>query len=538
MNALGTLVRFRLRRDRVVGTVWVVVVALSILFVVAALASTYGTRELRIGVIEVLTTNPTLLAVRGAPDGSSAGSFFMTEIGAFMMLLVAFMNTFTAVRHTRADEEQGRSDLIVATRAGRVSSTWATIVHAIVLNVVMGLLSALVATLSGFDGYGSLILGWALASTGIAFFGIGLLSAQIFSTSRAANGWAIAAIAVFWVMNAAADANGTASADHLHVTPSSAVWFTPVGWGLRIRPYTQNYWWIGLLSVALAAVLVAVSFWLQSIRDTSSGLVAPRRGRAWASAVLRGPLGLAWRLQRGSIIGWGIAAVVGGLLVAGLGKTLNDAVASNPEIETSLKKVGSGSGSVLEVFLGVMAALIGLLVAGAAVQTVIRLRQEEAATNADTVLATPVSRLRWYLSFVVVAVVASAVILLLAGAVMGGALSGIDKRLAGEGIALAIAQLPAVGVYMAVTAFVFGVFPRATTAVGWVAFGVGVLLGEFGALLGLPDWVKQIAPTAHTPTVPLGSADWSGTWTMAAITIVLVAAGAWAFTRRGIVSTN
>jgi len=127
MNALGTLVRFRLRRDRVVGTAWVVVVALSIMFVVSALASTYGTHQMRLGVIEVLTSNPTLLAVRGAPDGASAGSFFMTEIGAFMMLLVAFMNTFTAVRHTRADEEQGRSDLIVATRAGRASSTWATI---------------------------------------------------------------------------------------------------------------------------------------------------------------------------------------------------------------------------------------------------------------------------------------------------------------------------------------------------------------------------------------------------------------------------
>ncbi|HVX06815.1 hypothetical protein [Humibacter sp.] len=538
MNALGTLVRFRLRRDRVVGTAWVVVVALSIMFVVSALASTYGTHQMRLGVIEVLTSNPTLLAVRGAPDGASAGSFFMTEIGAFMMLLVAFMNTFTAVRHTRADEEQGRSDLIVATRAGRASSTWATIVHAGILNVAMGLLSAIVATASGYDLPGSLVLGWALASTGIAFFGIGLLSAQIFSTSRAANGWGIAAIAVLWVLNAAADANGTASADHLHVTPSAAVWFTPVGWGLRIRPYTQNEWWIGLLSLALAAVLVAVSFWLQSIRDTSSGLVASRRGRAGASAVLRGPIGLAWRLQRGSIIGWGIAAVVGGLLIAGLGKTLNDAVAANPEIATSLKKVGSGSGSVLEVFLGVMAALIGLLVAGAAVQTVIRLRQEEAATNAETVLATPVGRLRWYLSFVIVAVVASAIILVLAGAVMGGALSGIDAKLAGAAIALALAQLPAVGVYMAVTAFVFGVFPRATTAVGWTAFGVGVVLGEFGALLGLPDWVRQIAPTDHTPTVPLGSADWGGTWIMAAITIVLVAVGAWAFTRRGLVFTN
>ncbi|MGA0567834.1 ABC transporter permease [Rathayibacter sp. KR2-224] len=536
MNALGALVRFRLRRDRVVGTAWVVVIALSILFVVAALASTYGTPQLRTGVVAVLTANPTLLAVRGAPDGASAGAFFMTEIGAFMMMLVAFMNTFTAVRHTRADEEQGRSDLIVATRAGRASTTWATVIHAVVLNLAMGVLAAVVSMASGYDAPGSLAFGWALVSTGLAFFGVGLLTAQIFSTSRAANGWAIAVIAVFWVLNAAADAGGTASADRLHITPSPAVWFTPVGWGLRIRPFTQNDWWIGLLSIALAAVLVAVAFWLQSVRDTSSGLVSPRRGRASAPAILRGPVGLAWRLQRASIIGWGIAAVVGGLLIAGLGKTLNDAVASNPEIETSLKKVGSGSGSVLEVFLGVMAALIGLLVAGAAVQTVIRLRQEEAATNAETVLATPVSRLRWYLSFVIVAVVASAVILALSGAVMGGALSAIDGRLAGQAVALATAQLPAVAVYLAVTAFVFGVFPRATAAVGWTAFGIGVVIGEFGALFGLPDWVRGIAPTDHTPTVPLSTADWSGTWIMAVLAVVLVAAGALAFSRRGIVA--
>lgn len=538
MNALGTLVRFRLRRDRVVGTVWVLVIALGILFVVSALASTYGTHQLRAEVIAVLSGNPSLLAVRGAPDGASAGAFFMTEIGAYMMLLVAFMNTFTAVRHTRADEEQGRSDLIVATRAGRASSTWATVIHAAVLNLAMGLLTAIVATASGYDLAGSVALGWAFATTGVAFFGIGLLSAQIFSTSRAANGWGVAAVAVFWVLNAAADANGTVSADHLHVTPSAAVWFTPVGWGLRIRPYTGNDWWIGLLSVALGAVLVAVAFWLQSIRDTSSGLVAPRRGRASASAVLRGPIGLAWRLQRGSIIGWGVAAVVAALLVAGLGKTLNDAVGANPQVATALKKVGNGSGSLLEVFLGVMAALIGLLVAGAAVQTVIRLRQEEAATNAETVLATPVGRLRWYLSFVILAVVVSAVILALAGAVMGGALSGIDKSLAGKAVVLALTQLPAVGVYLAVTAFVFGLFPRATTTVGWTAFGIGVVLGEFGSLLGLPDWMRQIAPTEHVPTVPLGSADWSGTWIMAAITIVLVALGAWMFTRRGLVSTS
>jgi putative exporter of polyketide antibiotics len=50
--------------------------------------------------------------------------------------------------------------------------------------------------------------------------------------------------------------------------------------------------------------------------------------------------------------------------------------------------------------------------------------------------------------------------------------------------------------------------------------------------------VRQIAPTDHTPTVPLSAADWSGTWIMGGIAIVLIALGALAFTRRGIVSTS
>lgn len=537
MNALATLVRFRLRRDRIVGTVWVLVVALSVLFVVAALASSYGTDEVRTAVIATLTSNPTLLAVRGAPDGASAGAFFMVEVGADLALLVALMNTFTAVRHTRADEEPGRSDLIVATRAGRKTSTWATVVHAIVLNIAMGVLSALAMMMCGFEPMGSLMLGWALASTGIAFFGVGLLSAQIFSTSRAANGWAIAVAAGFWVVNAAADAGGTV-VDSLHVTPSVAVWFTPIGWGMRIRPYTANEWWIGLFSLAFAVVLIAISFWLQSIRDTSAGLVAVRRGRQWARSTLRGPVGLAWRLQRGSILGWGAAAVVGALLVAGLGKTLNDAVLADPDIEEALKSVSSGSGTVLEVFLAAMAVLVGLLVAGAAIQTMIRMRQEEAASNAETVLATPVTRLRWYLSFVIVAGVSTLVILVLAGLVMGGSLMQIDQNLVGPAIVLAVTQFPAVLVYLGITAFAFGLFPRATVAVGWTVFGIGIVLGEFGALLGLPQWVRNIAPANHTATVPLASADWNGTWIMLVLAVVLIAIGAWAFTRRAVVPTS
>ena len=529
MNAVGTLLRLRWRRDRVQVPVWVVVIALTCLLIAVDIADTFNTQALRIAAVQTFASNPTLLALRGAPDGASAGAFFWVEIGSYLALLVAFMNSFLAVRHTRADEEAGRAELIVATRAGRGSSTIATVLLAVIANVGVAVLSGLAMMAAGFDAAGSFALGWALGTTGIVFFGIGLLFAQIFSTSRAANGWGTAAIGVAWVLNAAGAATGTASPDGLHVTPGAAAWFTPIGWATSARPFTADLLWPGLLSIGLAIVLVVLALVLQRVRDTGSGLVAARAGRAVASSSLAGPIGLAWRLQRGSIIGWGIGAVLGAGLVGGLGKTLETAAKDSPQLGKLVDSVGNGSGTILEVFLGVMMTLIGLLVAGAAIQTMMRLRQEEAAGTAEIVLVTRVSRLRWYLSYVVVAIVAAAVILIIAGVVAGATLSNIDGALFGQAIVLAVAQLPAVAVFLAIAALAFALVPAATIPVGWAIFGVGVVLGEFGNLFGFPDWVIQIAPNSHTVSAPLAGADWSGTWVLSAIAVIVVAAAAWLF---------
>jgi ABC-2 type transport system permease protein len=123
MSATAVLLRFRLRRDRMLMPVWIIVMAFSVLFVAAALASTYNTESLRVAVIRLAAVDPTLLALRGDPDGSSAGAFFMMEIGAYLGILVGFMNTFLAVRHTRADEQAGRAELVLATRARRRAPT-------------------------------------------------------------------------------------------------------------------------------------------------------------------------------------------------------------------------------------------------------------------------------------------------------------------------------------------------------------------------------------------------------------------------------
>jgi ABC-2 type transport system permease protein len=77
----------------------------------------------------------------------------------------------------------------------------------------------------------------------------------------------------------------------------------------------------------------------------------------------------------------------------------------------------------------------------------------------------------------------------------------------------------------------FGVAPRLTAAV-WGLLAACLVVGELGALLGLPGWVIDLSPFAHVPKVPGGEMTWAAEVVLLAVAVVLVAAGAWTFRRR------
>ncbi|WP_308466855.1 ABC transporter permease [Rathayibacter soli] len=525
MTAIGSLLRLRLRRDRVQLTVWVLAIALMTVFTAAAVASEFGTEAERISVVKLATATPALLAFRGVAAGASTGAFFVFDGLTYLAVLAGLMSTFLAVRHSRADEESGRAELIAATSAGRFAPTIATVIEGVIANVAVMVLVFLGLIASGFDVAGSVTFAWALGAVGIAFLGIGLLCAQVFSTSRAANGCAAALVGIAYLVRGIADASGTVSADGLHTTSTWVSWLSPIGWAQKTNPYTDNAWWVALLCVALCAVLVVVTLVLQAVRDTGAGLIAARSGRATASPILRGPLGLAWRLSRGSIIGWGIGALVLAFVAGGLGGAVIKLLKSNSTVTTAISSISpGGSGGILQQFVAAMMAFIAILVAGSVLQIIMRMRQDEAAGTTEVVLATRVGRIRWFLGFWVIGVVSAAVILAVSGAVTGGVLAankGVDPAIFGQSVGTALVQLPAVLIYLSVLGLVFAVIPRLTIGIGWAMLALGAFLGQFGGLLKLPDWVRNISPAEHTPALPMANADFSGFWRMAAIVIVV-----------------
>ena len=230
---------------------------------------------------------------------------------------------------------------------------------------------------------GSLAFGAAWAGLGLVFAAVTGLIAQLTQSARACAGIVGTILAATYVLRGVADtADGGLTA--------ALTWFSPAGWTMQVRPYAGDRWWVLLLPLVAAGVLAGVAFVLQDRRDLGEGLIPTRPGPGTAGGLLSTSTGLAWRLQRGLLLGWSVAMLGFGLLIGSVAADVGSMLGSE-STKNMLADLG-GRGTLSEIFLGAEFAVIAAIVAGYAVAAVLRLSSEEAAGHAELVLATGVSR--------------------------------------------------------------------------------------------------------------------------------------------------
>ncbi|WP_350347985.1 ABC transporter permease subunit [Agromyces sp. G08B096] len=534
MSELAALLGQRLRRDRWQLLLWILGTSLLAYASVSAVDDTYGEESDREEILAVAIATRTILIFRGTPNGTDEGAFVFFLLFAWLALMGGLMSTFLAVRHTRAEEEQGRAELIAATPAGRILPTVATVVHGVLANVVLGLGIAVAWIATGLDPAGSFTAGAAMAASGVAFLAFGLVAAQLFRTSRSANSWSVGFVLAAYLLRGIGDAAGTPTDDLQHVTPAWPSLLSPIGYGQMTGAYVENDLLPLLVPLAFAAVAVAGVFWLQSVRDQGASLVAGRAGRASAGGSLSSSFGLAWRLNTGILAAWTVGGIATGLLATSLSSVIEQAAGTSPEIVDTLRAAIGDDATLEQAFIATFYGVVGILAACCAVQVGIRARQEEAHGTAELVLATPVPRVRWLLEYAIVGA-AVIVIVLAASAAAGvlGALAGdAPADLVPNVLEAAAAQLPACLVFLGLTLLVFAFAPRATVAVGWTIVGLGAILGTFGPILQLPDALVDLSPFAHSP-VPAGEdTDWTGGFWMLGIGVAAAAIAVASMRRR------
>lgn len=492
------LARLALRRDRAVLAVWVLLLAITLIGFAAGMQRLYPTAASRLEFTGSVAVNPSLIAFYGPVFSSSVGGLTAWR-SVWVLLGVAIAALLTIVRHTRAEEEIGRRELIDSTVVGRHASTAAALIvtfgstFALANLIVLGLIGR------GLPVAGSVAVGLAVATLGMVFGSVAVLCAQLTESARSARAIAAAVLSGAFLLRVIGDMNSDNWLSWLS-------WSSPFGLVQRVRPFADERWWLLAPVVGLVALLLALAFAVEARRDLRAGLLPARLGPAAGGVKLCSPYALAWRLHRGTLFGWAAAFAVGGVVVGGAAQGAAQMLNDNPQLRVMFERLG-GTGSAIDTFLAMVLVYTGVIASLYAIQAVLRLRGEELRHRAEPLLATPVSRIGWTVSHLVFAF-GGPVVLMAAAGVSAGLVRGVVTHDVAQHIAqllgAALVQLPAVWVLPSIAIAAFGLVPR-WTPLAWAAVVSFTLLGEFGAMLNLSSWVLNVSPFHHVPQLPGGT---------------------------------
>jgi ABC-2 type transport system permease protein len=328
-----------------------------------------------------------------------------------------------------------------------------------------------------------------------------------------------AVIAVAYVLRAVGD-----------VTENGLSWLSPIGWGQAMRPYAEERWWPAAIAVVATGLLVLGGLALFARRDVGAGLWAARPGPARGGG---NAVGLAWRLQRGSVIGWTLGVFLLGLSYGSIGNDVEDMVGSSDATAEVLQSQGDLTAS----FYAFAILTIALIGSGFTISSALRPLGEEEAGRVETMLATALPRRMWLLGHVSVTVVGTAIVLT-AGALglgLGFALVTGDGGGFGRYLEAIVPYGAPVLLLAAVTRLLHGLLPR-LAFLAWVGLAICVVVMFFGQVLNFPRWLIDVSPFSHLALTPAEDARWTPVLVVALVALVLSVAGQVAFRRRDVIT--
>ncbi|MFF9849477.1 ABC transporter permease [Streptomyces litmocidini] len=513
----GVLTRLALRRDRLTLPVWALVTGGLVASGAGSLGGLYSTAAERAGLAASMTANSSMRALYGPVFGDSLGGLVAWRFGTFGAVLAAVASLIVVVRHTREEEETGRQEMLSAGAVGRRAPLTAALLAALVLNTAVALL--VTAGLAGQGAAGALALGLAIGGTGMVFAATAALAAQFTESARLAKGLSAAVLGLAFVLRAAGDSGRTDGGSVL-------TWLSPVGWAEHVRAFAGERWWVLLLILAAVLAQTAAAYALTARRDVGASFLPTRPGPAEGRLATAGAL--AWRLQRGTLLGWSLGFLLGGLVFGGMVEGAADIVGDNERAREIFERMG-GQSALTDAFLATMVSLLGMLAALYAVGSVLRAHGEETSGRAEPLLAGSLGRLRWAAGHLVVAFGGSALILVLGG--LGLTLAYGHEP--GPILGAALVQLPAVWTLAGLAVLLWGAAPKAATA-AWGVAGLCLALGWIGPALDLPRTVLDASPFGHLPRLPGPDMAWTPVLVLTALAAALTAAGLAGLRRRDI----
>ena len=310
------------------------------------------------------------------------------------------------------------------------------------------------------------------------------------------------------------------------------IWASPLGWVEELQPLTAPQP-LALLPIAgFTAVVVLLAVGLAGSRDVGASILPDRTHAPARLRLLFGQLGLSLRLVRPTLISWGAALGITGLVLGLIAKAGGTITGSS--VQTVFARLGA-RGTGAEAFLGVAFLILAVLAAFLAAGQVTASRTEEAAGRLDHLLVRPVHRRAWLGGRVAVAV---------AALIVGGLIAGIMTWLGATSqhttvsfatlVSAGLNVIPPAVCLLGVGILAFGMRPRTTPFVVYGLLGWSLFIELVGGIGANSRWLLDTSLFHQMAAAPAVDPHWTTNGVLVAIGIVCAAVGALGFTLRDI----
>ncbi len=464
----GHLVRFGLRRDRVVLPVSVIALAIWILLYPIQYEIYYPT-QVQIDAYAAATAGNAALEAFLGP-GRAIDTFdglVGWEMGPVFSILASLFAMFMVVRHTRSEEEDGRTELLLSAPVGRLSQLAAAFLitgGALLVQAVLWW-TGLVAF--GLDPVGTTAQVMAILGCALVFMALTGVVCQVVSHPRAARGVAGSLIGAFYV--------------------------------------------------------------IRGVGDLGAGYLRPRPGPPELRTRLPAPMAFAWRIQRGALRGWLLGLGIAALLYGSLGREVEALLESSPQFTEALFAGGEITDSYFATMLDFYAIVASGFVIGSALRPGTEEKAGRAelvlATGVGRVRWASSHVLLALLGAILLMVTCGLLSGIGFGLVGGGFDRLVDLTAAGP------VFVPAALVLGGIAVLSFGISPRASF-LPWVALGLCAVVLTLQSLSAISERLVDLSPFSHLPLVPAQPIEfWPLVW-LSSIAFALSALGLGLWQRR------
>jgi len=494
------LSKFMLKRDKFQLLGWTLGLVLLCVAVAGAYGEMFGSTEELMGMVMTLE-NPAMIAMLGPIYGHTVAAIFSQNMMVFTAIAVAIMNVFMVARHTRADEEEGRLEVLRSLPIGRTTTLKAVLVNVTLVNLVLGLLIGLGIAIVGMevgvigegltDFNGAMLFGTVMGVTGLVFATFTALFVQLSANNRTVLSYAFGFLGVTYLLRGIGDMN----AEVLSLV-------SPLGLGFRTEAFVGNYWWPVVVMLVLSVVVSGVALYLNDIRDLGAGFIAEKPGRSHGNWLLKTPFGLALKLSKGQLIGWGVISFVLGASYGSIFGDIEAFISSNDMFQQIF--AGFDSVELTAAFMSFIVVMLALIIAIPVISIVLKVKAEEKKNRMEHVISRAVSRWKVLVSYSLIAAVSAPVMLFLLALGLFAASGGVMEEAIPFGMMVraVMVYLPALWVLLGLTVFLIGVLPK-LTGLAWFYLGYSFIIVYLGQLLDLPDWMALTTPFGFIPSYPM-----------------------------------